>query len=64
MTPAPEIVCTCRLTLDGMIVLAEQTFTLLSGHAQQPNTYFWSFPFGAGSLHTIGVHVTFAERCA
>jgi hypothetical protein len=57
-----EIVAYCRLTLDGMIVLAESTFTLAPEVKQPPNSYTWQFPIGMGSMHSVGVYVTFSER--
>lgn len=60
MTRPGDIVATCRVSLDGYMVLGEERMTLDSRYtAPESSTYSWRFPLGFGGLHFVGVDVSF-----
>jgi hypothetical protein len=56
----PDVVAKCQITLDGMIVLGEQRFTVGPDVKVTLGTWHWSFPLGlGGGQHMVTVAVKF-----
>jgi tellurite resistance protein TehA-like permease len=56
MTPPGDVVARCQITLDGMMVFGEQSFTV--------GSWSWTFPLGLGAgggMHFVGITVEFRE---